>query len=79
MREKKDPCALVLGITMESSMGFPQKLKLEIELPYNPESLLLYFSQKKSTKTTQNTNSKRHMGPYVHCSVIYSIQDMEAT
>ena len=39
----------------------------------------VFFPKKKPTKATQNTNSKRHMGPYVHCSVIYSIQDMEAT
>ena len=27
---------------------------------------------------TQNTNSKEHKHPYVHCSVIYNLQDMEA-
>ena len=28
---------------------------------------------------TQNTNLKRHMHPYVHCSIIYNSQDTEAT
>ena len=27
---------------------------------------------------TQNTNLKEHKHPYVHCSVIYNSQDMEA-
>ena len=26
---------------------------------------------------TQNTNSKEHKHPYVHCSVIYNLQDMK--
>ena len=28
---------------------------------------------------TENTKSKRHIHPYVHCSIIYTSQDMEAT
>ena len=31
------------------------------------------------TEETQNTESKRHTHPYVHCSIIYSSQDREAT
>ena len=31
------------------------------------------------SEETQNTNLKRSMHPYVHCSIIYSSQDMEAT
>ena len=27
----------------------------------------------------QNTNSKRYMHPYVHCSIIYNSRDVEAT
>ena len=30
-------------------------------------------------KETQNTKSKRHIYPYVHDSVIYNSQEMEAT
>ena len=38
------------AVTVENTVGFPQKLKLKIELPYNPEILLLYFSRKKHKK-----------------------------
>ena len=31
-----------------------------------------------TSKGTQNTNSKGHKHPYVHCSIIYYGQDMEA-
>ena len=31
------------------------------------------------SKENKNTNLKRCMHPYVHCSIIYSSQDMEAT
>ena len=31
------------------------------------------------SKGTQNTNSKIHTHPYVHCSIIYNSQDMKAT
>ena len=27
----------------------------------------------------ENTNSKRYMHPYVHCSIIYNSQDTETT
>ena len=30
-------------------------------------------------KVNKNTNSKRYMHYYVHCSIIYNNQDMEAT
>ena len=30
------------------------------------------------SKGTQNTNLKEHKHPYVHCSIIYNHQDMEA-
>ena len=31
------------------------------------------------SKENENTNKKRYMHPYVHCSIIYDSQDMEAT
>ena len=46
--------------------------KLEIELPYNPAIPLLGIHR-------GNQNWKRHMYPSVHCSSVYSSQDMEAT
>ena len=36
----------------------------------------MYFSGNIS-EGTQNTNLKEHKHPYVHCSIIYSHQDME--
>ena len=30
------------------------------------------------SKGTQNTNLKEHKHPYVHCSIIYDNQDLEA-
>ena len=49
--------------------------KLKMQLLYNPVIPLLGIYPKKP----QNTKSKEHKHPYVHCSVIYNCQDMEAT
>ena len=46
--------------------------KLKVELPSDPTSRHL-------PEETQNTNQKRSMYLYVHCSVIYNSQDREAT
>ena len=76
--EKKEPCALLVGMqigaaTVEKSMEGTQKIKNETALwPSNSTSGDL-------AKETQNTNSKEYMHPYVHCSIIYNSQDMEAT
>ena len=42
--------------------------------------LSFYFDPTSWTisKGTQNTNLKEHKHPYVHCSIIYNHQDMEA-
>ena len=50
--------------------------KLKIEIPYGPEIALL---GKCTSEENKNTNLKRYMHPYVHCSTIYNCQDMEAT
>ena len=46
--------------------------KLKVELPYDPEIPLRFFSG-------ENTNFVRYMHPSVHSSTIYNFQDMEAT
>ena len=46
--------------------------KLKIELPYDPAIPLLGIHLEK------NCNLKRYMHPYVHSSIIYNSQDMEA-
>ena len=44
--------------------------KLKMGLPSDPGM---------PSKETQSTNLKEYMFPYVHCSIIYNSQDMEAT
>ena len=46
----------------------------KIELPYDPAISFLGIC---STKI-KTLNSERYMHPYVHCSIIYNSQDMEA-
>ena len=75
--EKGEPFALLVGMqigaaTGESSMEIPQKIKNGSAFwPSNPISVNI-------SEGTQNINSKEHKHPYVHCSVIYNYQDMEA-
>ena len=58
--------------TVESSMEIPQKNKNgSAFLPSDPTSGNI-------PEGTQNTNSKEHKHPYVHCSIIYNSQDLGA-
>ena len=58
--------------TVESSMEILQKIKKGTAVwPSDPISGNI-------SEGTQNTNSKEHKHPYVHCSVISNHQDMEA-
>ena len=74
---KGGPHVLLVGMqigaaTVESSMEMPQKIKNGTAFrPSNPTSGNI-------SEETQNTNSKEHKHPYVHCSIIYNHQDMEA-
>ena len=65
-------CGRRLEATVESSMEIPQKFKNVSA--FDPATPLLGIYP----KGTQNTNSKEHKHPYVHCSVIYNLQDTEA-
>ena len=77
MWRKGNSFALLMGMqtsaaTMECSIEISQKIKNELVfLPSNPTSGNI-------SEGTQNTNSKEHKHPYVHCSIIYNQQDMEA-
>ena len=77
MWRKGNPFALLLGMqvgatTVKSSMEIPQKIKnVPTFKPSSPNSGNI-------SEGTQNTNSKEHKCPYVHCSVIYKCQNMEA-
>ena len=58
--------------TVESGMEIPQKIKNECAFrSSSPTAGNL-------SKETQNTNLKEHKHPYVHCSVTYNHQDLEA-
>ena len=77
MWRKGNPFALLVGIQtgvaiVESSVVILQKIKDGSAFwPSNPTSGNV-------SKRTQNTNLKKHKHPYVHCSIIYNSQDMEA-
>ena len=76
MWRKGNPFALLVGMhigaaTVESSMEIPQKIKNgSVFWPSDPTSGNI-------SKGTQNTNSKEHKHPYIHCS-IYNRQGTEA-
>ena len=58
---------------MKNNVEIPQKIK-------NRTSVLLgNFTSWYLPEENKNTKSKRYMHPYVHCSIIYNSQDMEAT
>ena len=63
-------CELLVGMqmgaaTVKNSMELPQKIK-------NGTVLLPRDSTSENiSKETGNTNLKKYMHPYVHCSVIY--------
>ena len=46
-----------------------------LELPYNPAIPFIVYSSKKKTKTL----TQKDVISYVHCSIIYNNQNMEAT
>ena len=66
--EKREPWC-----TIKKGMNFTQKIKNRTTI-WSSNSTPEYLS-----KEIQNANLKRYMLPYVHCSIIYSSQDMEAT
>ena len=58
---------------MENSMEIPQNIKNRTTI-WSSNSTSGYFSEE-----NKNTNSKRYVHPYIHCSIIYNSQGMEAT
>ena len=78
MWRKGNPFALLVGMqvgaaTVESSMEIPQKIKNGSAFQFsNPTSGNI-------PEGTQDTYLKEHKHAYVHCSIIYNHQDMEAT
>ena len=77
MWRKANPFVLLVGMqtgatTVEISMEIDQKVKNGSSFgPSDPTTGCIHNGN-------QNTNSKEHKHPYVHCSIIYNHQDMEA-
>ena len=77
MWRKRSPFALLVEMQMVQPLweAVWSSLKtLKMELPYDIVILLLGIYMKKN----QNINSREYTHPYVHCSVIYNRQDLEA-
>ena len=77
MWRKGNPFALLVGMqtgvtTGENSMEMPQKIKNGSCFWHS------YPTSWNLPEETQNTNSKEQKHLYVHCSIIYNYQDMEA-
>ena len=77
MWRKEKPFAMLLGMqigaaSVESSMKIPQKTKNGTS--FSPSNL----TSGNISKGTWNTNLKERKYSYVHCSIIYNHQDMEA-
>ena len=75
---RDSPSALLVGMqtgaaTVENSMEGPQKIKSGTAF-WPRESASVYKSKEKN-----KINVREYMHPYIHCSVIYISQGMEAT
>ena len=72
----RNPCALVKGrlvqLLWKTVWSFLKKLKMDV--PFDLVMPLLRIYLKKS----ENTTLKEYTHPYVHCSIIYNSQDLEA-
>ena len=78
MQRKENPLALLVEMqigatTIESSKQFFQKSKNGFALWYTTNSTSGNIAEK-----TQNTNLKECTRCYIHCSIIYNSQDLEA-
>ena len=60
------------AVTMENRMEFSQKIKNRNTL-WSSNSATEYLPEE-----YENSNLKRYMHPYVHCSFVYNSQIMEA-
>ena len=78
MWRKGNPSTLLVGMqtgaaTVQSSIEIPQKIR---NVSVCLSTQLCHFWE--YIEGTQNTNSKEHKHPYVHCSIIYNRPEMEA-
>ena len=63
---------LLVGMQI-SAVSWSYLKKFKMALPYDSDSTSGNLS-----KETWNTDSKEYVHPYVHCSIIYNHQDLEA-
>ena len=73
----EDPFALCVGMqtgatTVEIRMEIDQKINNGSSFGLSDPTTGCIYNR------NQNTNSKEHKYPYVHCTVLYNHQDMEA-
>ena len=76
MWRKGNPCALLVRMltdatAVENHKKVSQKIKTRITM-WSSNSTSGYLQE-----GNENTNSKRYLYSYVHCSIIYNSQDME--
>ena len=74
--EKREPLHTIGGVenwcsTMENSMKSSQKIKNRTTT--QPSNSTSGYSHEEN----KNTDSKRYMHPYVHCSITSNSQDMD--
>lgn len=72
---------IIVHCWWESRLG-QSLLKNSIEFSQNKNRTAFWpsdFTSGDLSEENQNTNLKEHMHPYVHCSIIYINQAMEAT
>ena len=77
MWRKGNYFALLMGMqigaaTVENSIEIPEKIESGSPFWHSVSTSGNIYEE------TKNTNLKEHKHPYVHCSVVYSCQDMEA-
>ena len=77
MWRKGNPFALLVGMQTGAAIvgRVWRHLTKLMDLPFDPAIPLLGIYPKKPPK---KANSKEHKQPYVHCSIIYNRQDLEA-
>ena len=77
MWRKGNPSSLLVEMQVGAA---PEKISMEIpqKITYGSAFWPIDPTSGNIAKETQNTNSKEHKHPCVHCSIIYNRQDMEA-
>ena len=67
--------------TVENSMEIPFEIIADFSKKNKNRTIILfsYSTFRYLPQEYKNTNLKRYMHPYIHCSIVYNSQAMEAT